>query len=408
MTDSIFEGLRVIDCASWIAGPAAATILSDFGADVIKIEPPGVGDPWRALSPVPGKSTDYWWQLTARNKRSLAIDLKHPEGLAVLQRLIETTDVFITNFPLPVRERLKIAAADLQAINPRLIYGSMTAYGEVGAEAARTGFDATAYWARSGLMDMVRASADAEPARSTPGLGDQPTATALYAAIVTALYRREKTGRGGVAQTSLLQNGLWAGGCFVQNRLFGEHVAPRPPRADAPNALANHYRCRDGRWFLMALHNEGRQLTSFLEAIGARHLADDPRFATILTRRENAVALTAILDDIFAKRDLADWRPVLEGAGVTFGAVYSVNEAADDKQSRDIGALVPFADGEGLTVSSPFHVDDATKTAPRRAPAVGQHSEKVLQDAGYSADEIARLKGLGILGAHNRELEPAQ
>jgi crotonobetainyl-CoA:carnitine CoA-transferase CaiB-like acyl-CoA transferase len=398
MTDDIFKGLKVIDCASWIAGPAAATILSDFGADVVKIEPPGVGDPWRALSPVPGKTTDYWWQLTSRNKRSLAIDLKHPEGLAVLYRLIASADVFITNFPLPVRERLKIAAADLQAVNPRLIYGSMTAYGEVGAEAARTGFDATAYWARSGLMDMVRASADAEPARSTPGLGDQPTATALYAAIVTALYRRERTGRGGVAQTSLLQNGLWAGGCFVQNRLSGEHVTPRPPRTQAPNALANHYRCRDGRWFLMALHNETRQLASFLEAIEAQYLEGDPRFATVLARRENAVALTAILDDVFAKRDLADWRPVLEGAGVTFGAVFSVNEAADDAQAREIGALVPFADGKGLTVSSPFHIDGATKIAPGRAPAVGQHSEPVLREAGYSAGEIARMKGLGILG----------
>jgi formyl-CoA transferase len=397
MADGIFSGLRVIDCASWIAGPAAATILSDFGAEVIKLEPPGAGDPWRASSPVPGKIVDYWWQLTARNKRSLAIDLKLPEGLAVLHRLIATTDVFITNFPLPVRERLKIAAADLLAINPRLVYGSMTAYGELGEEAARTGFDATAYWARTGLMDMVRATADTEPVRSMPGMGDHPTATALYAAIVTALYRREKTGRGGVAQTSLLENGLWANGCFVQNRLFGEHVKHRPPRVETPSALANHYRCRDGRWFLMALHNEARQLASFLKAIDAEHLAEDPRFATTPERRANAKALTAILEGIFATRDLAEWRPILEKAGVTFGAVFSVNEAGDDRQSREIGALVPFADGVGHTVSSPFQLDGATKVAPVRAPAVGQHSEAVLRDAGYSTGEIERLKGLGVL-----------
>jgi formyl-CoA transferase len=397
MADGIFAGLRVVDCASWIAGPAAATILSDFGADVIKIEPPGAGDPWRASPPVPGKTTDYWWQLTARNKRSLAIDLKHPDGLAVLNRLIGSTDVFITNFPLPVRERLKIAAADLLAINPRLIYGSISAYGEAGDEAARTGFDATAYWARTGLMDMVRATRETEPVRSMPGMGDHPTATALYAAIVTALYRREKTGLGGVAQTSLLQNGLWANGCYVQNRLFGEHVAHRPPRTDTPSALANHYRCRDGRWFLMALHNEARQLASFLKAIDAEHLAQDPRFATQPARRANHKALTAILDEIFARRDLAQWRPVLEKAGVTFGPVCTVDEAADDAQARKIGALVPFADGAGLTVSSPFHIDAEAKVAPVRAPGVGQHSEAVLRDAGYSADEIARLRGLGVL-----------
>jgi crotonobetainyl-CoA:carnitine CoA-transferase CaiB-like acyl-CoA transferase len=397
MSEGIFSGLRVIDCASWIAGPAAATILSDFGAEVIKIEPPGAGDPWRASSPVPGKVTDYWWQLTSRNKRSLAIDLKHPEGLAVLHRLIGSTDVFITNFPLPVRARLKIAAADLLAINPRLVYGSITAYGEAGEEAARTGFDATAYWARTGLMDMVRATPETEPVRSMPGMGDHPTATGLYAAIVTALYRRERTGRGGVAQTSLLQNGLWANGCFVQNRLFGEHVAHRPPRTDTPSALANHYCCRDGRWFLMALHNEARQLAGFLKAIDAEHLAHDPRFHTQPARRANHKALTEILDAVFARRDLADWRPVLEKAGVTFGAVFSVDEAADDAQARKIGALVPFADGAGMTVSSPFHLDGATKVAPVRAPAVGQHSVAVLRDAGYSADEIARLKTLGVL-----------
>jgi crotonobetainyl-CoA:carnitine CoA-transferase CaiB-like acyl-CoA transferase len=397
MAEGLFAGLRVIDCASWIAGPAAATILSDFGAEVIKIEPPGAGDPWRASAPVPGKVTDYWWQLTARNKRSLAIDLKPAEGLAVLHRLIASTDVFITNFPLPVRERLKIAAADLLAINPRLVYGSISAYGEVGDEAARTGFDATAYWARTGLMDMVRATPETEPVRSMPGMGDHPTATALYAAIVTALYRREKTGRGGVAQTSLLQNGLWANGCYVQNRLFGEHVRHRPPRLDTPSALANHYRCRDGRWFLMALHNEARQLGSFLKAIDAEHLVQDPRFATQLDRRANHKVLTAILDDIFATRDLGEWRPILEKAGVTFGAVCTVDEAAEDRQAIGIGALVPFADGANLTVSSPFHLDGETKVAPVRAPAVGQHSEAVLRDAGYAADEIAKLKALGVL-----------
>src|SRR5215813_5799809 len=397
MTDSLFAGLKVIDCASWIAGPAAATILSDFGADVIKIEPPGAGDPWRASVPVPGKVTDYWWQLTSRNKKSLAIDLKHREGLRVLHRLIGAADVFVTNFPLPVRERLQIAAADLLAINPRLVYGSISAYGEAGEEAARTGFDATAYWARTGLMDMVRASPEIEPVRSMPGMGDHPTATALYAAIVTALYRRERTGRGGVAQTSLLQNGLWANGCFVQTRLFGEHVPHRAPRGQAPNPLANHYRCRDGRWFLMALHNEPRQLASFLKAIDAEHLAQDARFAATPQRRANAKALTAILDEVFLRRDLEEWRPILEKAGVTFGAVYSVDEAADDEQSREIGALVPFADGAGLTVSSPFHLDGATKVAPVRAPAVGQHSERVLRDNGYSTDEIARLKALGVL-----------
>ena len=324
MPESLFAGLKVIDCASWIAGPAAATMLSDFGADVIKIEPPGAGDPWRALTPIPGKPTDAYWQLTSRNKRSLALDLKQGEGRAVLERLLAAADVFITNFPLPVRERLQIAPAQVLPLHPRLIYASFTAYGEVGDDAAKTGFDSTAYWARTGLMDMVRATAETEPARSAPGMGDHPSATGLYAAIVTALYRREQTGQGGVVQSSLLQNGLWANACFVHSQLYGEPITHRAPRAQAPNALANHYQCRDGRWFIMALHNEPRQWHGFLAAIGRADLADDPRFATSAARKQHASALVQVLDAVFAQRDLADWRTLLDAAGVTFGGAQSV------------------------------------------------------------------------------------
>ncbi len=397
MTDSLFTGLKVIDCASWIAGPAAATMLSDFGADVIKIEPPGAGDPWRASTPIPGKPVDYYWQLTSRNKRSLALDLKHPDGQAVLHRLVASADVFITNFPLPVRDRLKMAAADLMPLNPRLIYASFTAYGEEGDEAAKTGFDSTAYWARSGLMDMVRSDADTVPSRSMPGMGDFPSATGVYSAIVTALYRREKTGQGGVVRSSLLQNGLWANGCAVQTRLFGEDVGLRPHRDDAPNALANHYRSRDGRWFIMAMFNEQRQLQSFLNAIGREELTDDPRFATQNARKHNARQLVQILDKVFADRDLAEWRSLLDGVGITFGIVATVNEALDDPQMRHAGALVPFGDGQGLTVMTPFHIDGEEKVPAARAPSIGQHSEAVLQEAGFTTNDIERLRGLGVV-----------
>jgi formyl-CoA transferase len=397
MTESLFTGLKVIDCASWIAGPAAATMLSDFGADVIKIEPQGAGDPWRSSQPIPGKSADYYWQLTSRNKRSLALDLKLPEGQAVLHRLAASADVFVTNFPLPVRGRLRMAADDLTALNPRLIYASFTAYGEHGEEAAKTGFDSTAYWARTGLMDMVRADAATAPSRSMPGMGDFPSATGMYAAIVTALYRREKTGLGGVVRSSLLQNGLWANGCAVQTRLFGEDIKHRPTREQAPNALANHYRSRDGRWFIMALFNEQRQLRSFLSAIGREDLTDDPRFATTDARKQHARELVPILDEIFATRDLAEWRSILDGVGVTFGIVATVNEAMHDPQMRHAGALVPFADGDGLTVMTPFHIDGVDKIAARRAPSVGQHNASVLADAGYTTDDIDHLRSLGVV-----------
>mgnify|MGYP001057618712 CR=1 FL=1 len=247
-------------------------------------------------------------------------------------------------------------------------------------------------------MDMVRASADTPPARSMPGMGDHPSGTALYAAIVTALYRREKTGHGGVVRSSLLQNGLWANGCAVQTRLFGEHVPHRPLREDAPNALANHYRTRDGRWFIMALFNEQRQLRGLLDAIGREDLTEDPRFATDAARKQNAAALVQVLDEVFATRDLAEWRRILDGVGITFGIVGTVDEVSDDPQMRACGGLVPFADGAGLTVATPFHVDGAAQVAPRRAPRVGQHSAEVLRDAGYSDAEIETLRARGALG----------
>ena len=396
MQTGLFGDLKVIDCASWIAGPAATTILSDFGADVIKIEPLG-GDPWRGRGANPHAKTDHYWQLTARNKRSLAIDLKHAAGREVLYRLASKADVFVTNFPLPVRERLKLAPGDLLPGNPRLIYASFTAYGEAGEEAAKTGFDSTAYWARTGLMDAVRADVDTPPSRSVPGMGDHPSATGLFAAIACALYRREKTGRGGVVSSSLLANGLWANGCFVQTRLGGDLVPHRPPREQAPNALANHYRCRDGRWFIMALFNEEKQLRPLLAAIGREDLASDPRFATKEARAKNSHALVEELDAVFGQRDMAEWRGILDSIGVTFGIAARTDDVMDDAQMRAIGALVPWAKGDGLTVSSPFNLEGEVKTAPRHAPALGEHSEEVLREAGYSADEIGEMRAKGVL-----------
>jgi formyl-CoA transferase len=246
-------------------------------------------------------------------------------------------------------------------------------------------------------MDMVRADADTPPQRSMPGMGDHPSGTALYAAIVTGLYRREKTGQGGVVKSSLLQNGLWANSCAVQVRLFGHHVPLRPHRLDAPNALANHYQTRDGRWFIMALFNEQRQLASLLTAIGRPELTNDPRFATAASRKEHARDLVPILDQVFATKDLAEWRSILDGVGITFGIVATVDEASEDAQMQACGALVPFADGENMTISSPFEIDGIAKVSPQRAPALGQHSGQLLAEAGYTEADIAHLRGLGVI-----------
>src|SRR5262245_58476736 len=196
-TPGILDGIRVLDSASWVAGPAAATLMSDFGADVVKIEPPG-GDSYRAFVNAPGmpqSDLNYPWMLSSRGKKSVVLDLAAPEGRDVLVALVRRADVLIANYPPARARRLGISYRDLAAINPRLVYASITGYGEAGPEADKLGFDINAWWARSGLMDVVRA-VDALPSGSAPGMGDHPTGMALLAGIMMALFRRERTGRG--------------------------------------------------------------------------------------------------------------------------------------------------------------------------------------------------------------------
>ncbi|MBV9860325.1 MAG: CoA transferase [Alphaproteobacteria bacterium] len=400
MNERLFEGLIVLDCASYIAGPAAATVMSDFGAQVIKIEPPGAGDPYRRRA-VPGQGRAWrrnpHWELDARNKKSLALDIASEPGHAVLRRLVARADVFITNYPPRVRRRLRIAYDDLAPLNIRLIYGSFTGYGETGAEADKPGFDATAWWARSGLMHLVRSGSDTAPARSLPGMGDHPSAMAMYGAIVTALYQRERTGKGGRVGSSLLANGLWANGCHVQATLCGETIVPQPPRERGQNALRMHYQCRDGRWLLLSIVSDERRWQLFKDCLDASAL-DDARFATAELREANSGALIAALDGIFATRTLADWRAKLDQAGLVFGIVAVPQDIPEDPQMRASGAIVPFEDGGLLTVSSPIWIDGQEKVAPRPAPELGEHSDAVLTSAGYTEDQIAELRVAGIVG----------
>src|SRR3954447_26599200 len=309
VTERIFDGIKVIDCASFIAGPAAATVMSDFGAEVIKIEPPGSGDPYRRRAmPIPGRpAINPGFVLDSRNKKSLALDLRSDAGREVLYRLGGGADVFITNYPPPGKTRLRITYDDLAPLNERLIYASFTGYGETGPEASKPGFDATAWWARTGLMHLVRAGEEATPARSLPGMGDHPSAIATYGAIVTALYQRERTGKGGYVGSSLLANGLWANGCAVQAALCGEKVVPQPPRERGLNALRVHYRCRDGHWLLLSIAADEWRWQKFRECLGASVLSEQ-RFARHEDREAKAHELIAILDEVFATKDFAEWR----------------------------------------------------------------------------------------------------
>jgi formyl-CoA transferase len=400
MEKGIFDGLKVLDCASFIAAPAAATVLSDFGADVIKIEPPGSGDPYRNLPNLPGypaSEHNFAWLLENRNKRGLALDLSRPEGQAVLHKLAGEADVFITNYPPQVRLKLGITYDHLAPQNERLIYASFTGYGEKGEEANKPGFDSNAYWARSGLMDLVRADEDTTPARSVAGMGDHPCAMAFYSAIVTALYQRERTGKGSHVASNLMANGIWAASVLAQAKLCGAKFAKRRPREQALNAVTNHYKCKDGRWIILSLLNEDRQWPTLARCMGREDMITDVRFATKAGRHSRSLELIKVFDEIFATKNLAEWRNILDGNGLVFGVVGILDDIPHDRQMIENEVLVPFENDTMLTVNSPIFIDGARKVQPRKPPGLGEHSDQILREAGYDEASIRKLRASGAV-----------
>jgi crotonobetainyl-CoA:carnitine CoA-transferase CaiB-like acyl-CoA transferase len=397
---NIFSGLKVVDLASFIAGPGAATILSDFGADVIKVEPPGVGDAHRhtyKIPPLPRSDDNYAWHLDNRNKRGLAIDLKSPQSREVLERLVKWADVLIVNFPHPVRKRLKLTYEDIADWNPRLIYADITGYGDTGPDADLPEFDITAFWARTGLLALTR-DAGAPPTLPLTGSGDHATAVGLYGGIVTALYHRNRTGKGSYVTTSLIAQGIWSASMYVQAALCGADFFPLHDRKQPPNAIFNVYQTSDQHWFLIVV--QSKDWPALATAIGRSDLIQDPRFREDADRAANAPALTEILDTVFTSQPLEHWRGALNQAHITYGVVRHPSEAMSDPQLMKNEIIVPL-EGAGeqmkLTVSSPLKVHGVSKVPARRAPEIGEHNEEVLKELGFTEDEIDGLRASGSI-----------
>jgi crotonobetainyl-CoA:carnitine CoA-transferase CaiB-like acyl-CoA transferase len=391
--DNIFSGLKVVDLASFIAGPSAAVILSDFGAEVIKVEPPS-GDYWRhgnKIPPQPQAEDAYQWHLNNRNKRGLALDLKSPGAQQVLERLVKWADVLIVNTPHPARKRLKLEYDDVAPWNPRLIYADLTGFGDKGPDADLPGFDITSYWARSGLLSMTR-DAGVPPTWPVSGSGDSATAVGLYSAIVTALYRRERTGKGSHVTTSLLAEGVWAASVSIQAALVGAKFYGLHDRKHPTNAAFNVYRSADDTWFVLLVLPD--KLVALAQAIGRTDLLKDPRFSDPAKLVANMPQLTAILDEVFAAQPMAHWYEAFNGVHITFGPVRGPQEVIDDPQLGPNEIVVPLEGAGGKltsTISSPIQVHGVAKAPARRAPDIGEHNDEILQQLGFSATEIDSL-----------------
>src|ERR1700741_3006189 len=398
-TDNIFSGLKVVDLASFIAGPGAAVILSDFGADVIKVEPPS-GDFWRhghQIPPQPQAKDAYPWHLANRNKRGITLDLKSPSASQVLEKVVKWADVLIVNTPHPARKKLRLEYDDVVQWNPRLIYADLTGFGEKGPDASLPGFDITSYWARSGLLSMTR-DAGAPPTWPVAGSGDNATAVGIYSGIVTALYRRERTGNGSYVTTSLLAEGIWSASVSIQAALCDAKFFAPHDRKNPANAALNVYRAADDTWFVLLVTPD--KLVALARAIDRADLLTDPRFSDPAKLVQNMPQLAAILDEVFGSKPMAHWYEAFNGVHITFGAVRGPQEVIKDPQLQANDIIVPLNGAGGKltsTISSPLQVHGIAKVPAKRAPKIGEHNEEVLRQLGFSATEIDGLRASGAI-----------
>lgn len=391
----LLSGIKVIDAASFIAGPTAATIMSDYGAEVIKIEPQ-TGDSLRNLitnGRMPEGPENYCWELTSRNKKSISLNLKDQKAHEILVDLIKDADVFITNMPFPVRKKLNITAQDIRPHNSKLVYASLTGYGEIGPDANRTAYDSVAWWARSGMMDFVRPSNNSPVAWSTPGMGDHPTGMALYGAIMTALFKRERTGEGGEVSTSLMANGAWANGVFIQAALmdveFPERSEPLPR-----HPFYDFYKTKDNREFALGMINSRIEWPKLVEILNRPDLLERNLF-NFDDAFENADILREELSEEFIKRTLTEIDNLLRNSGVTYGVLGRAIDHKDDKQFIETETLVPIEHesfDDLLTVNSPFVIDQESKIDFVRAPKIGEHTKEILEAMGYKKQDLENLK----------------
>ena len=396
------DGVKVVEITMFQQGPVAGMRLGDLGADVIKVEPK-TGDPGRGMMRIVGADTglkgrNYYFESNNRNKRSIVLDLRTEKGVEIFLKLIDRADVFLTNMSLEAPQRMGIGPEVLMARNPRLIYAHASGWGRKGPDANELSFDYTGI-ARSGTM-MMSGERGGPPGTLIPGMGDEQGGLICAWAVTAALYAREKTGKGQLVDSSLMGSLIALHGVnFSAPGVLGKEF-PRLLRSEAGNPIYNHYKCKDDKWIVIAHLQPDRYWPNVCKAMGIEELEHDPRFSTIEARHDNGKELVSILDKKFATKTRAQWMEIFKKENVIHTPIQSASEVFEDPQASANDYIVKVEHpvwGKIRMLGFPWTFHETPASVRREAPELGQHTEEILLELGYTWDDITKLKSEEVI-----------